>query len=86
MVASTQFVTAPDDSAHGNVEKTNFESHKFQVRCSEADVGFSILSVDKMSQQSGSSWMLPSDAARHRWTDHQDMCERLKCGKAGGKP
>ena len=34
-VASTQFVTAPDDSAHGNVDETHFESHKFQVRCNE---------------------------------------------------
>ena len=47
-VASTQFVTAPDDSAHGNVDETHFESHKFQVRCDEADVGFSISSVGKV--------------------------------------
>ena len=52
MVASTQFVTAPDDSAHGNVDETHFESHKFQVRCNEADVGFSISSAGKISQQS----------------------------------
>ena len=37
---ATQSVTALDDSAHGNVDETHFESHKFQVRCSEADVGF----------------------------------------------
>ena len=44
-VASTKFVTAPDDSAHGNVDETNFESHKFQVRYNEADVGFIISSA-----------------------------------------
>ena len=38
--ATTQFVTAPDDSAHRNVDETRIESHKFQVQCSEADVGF----------------------------------------------
>ena len=31
-VASTQFVTAPDDSAHGNWDETHFDNHKFQVR------------------------------------------------------
>ena len=51
-VATTQFVTAQDDSAHGNVDETHFESHKFQVQCNEADVGFSILSAGKTSQQS----------------------------------
>ena len=51
-VASTQFVTAPDDSAHGNVDELHFESHKFQVQCNEADVGFSISSAGKISQQS----------------------------------
>ena len=51
-VASTQFVTAPDDSAHGNVDETHFESHKFQVQCSEADVVFSISSAGRISQQS----------------------------------
>ena len=54
-VATTQFVTALDDSAHGNVDETHFESHKFQVQCSEADVGFSILSAGKTSQQS--NWL-----------------------------
>ena len=49
-VATTQFVTALDDSAHGNVDETHFESHKFQVRCNEGDVGFSISSAG--SQQS----------------------------------
>ena len=49
---TTQSVTALDDSAHGNVDETHFESHKFQVRCSEADVGFTILSAGKTSQQS----------------------------------
>ena len=51
-MATTQFVTAPDDSAHGNVDETHFESHSFQVQCSEADVGFSTLSAGKTSQQS----------------------------------
>ena len=45
-------MTAPDDSAHGNVDETHFESHKFQVRCNEADVGFSISSAGTTSQQS----------------------------------
>ena len=40
-VATMQFVTALDDSAHGHVGETHFESHKFQVQCNEADVGFS---------------------------------------------
>ena len=44
--------TALDDSAHGNVDETHFESHKFQVQCNEADVGFSISSAGKTSQQS----------------------------------
>ena len=30
-VATTQFVTALDDSAHGNADESHFESHKFQV-------------------------------------------------------
>ena len=51
-VASTQFVAAPDDSAHGNVDETHFESHKFQVRYNEADFGSSISSAGKTSQQS----------------------------------
>ena len=51
-VATTQFVTALDDSAHGNVDELHFESHKFQVQCNEADVGFSISSAGKTSQQS----------------------------------
>ena len=51
-VASTQFVTTLDDSAHGYVDESHFESHKFQVRCNEADVGFSISSAGKTSQQS----------------------------------
>ena len=46
-VATTQFVTALDDSAQGNVDESHFESHKFQVHCNEADVGFSILSAGK---------------------------------------
>ena len=51
-VATTQFVTTPDDSAQGNVDESHFESHKFQVRCNEADVGFSISSAGKTSLQS----------------------------------
>ena len=51
-VATTQFVTALDDSADGTVDETHFESYKFQVQCNEADVGFSILSGGKTSQQS----------------------------------
>ena len=51
-VATTQFVTALDDSAHGNVDELHFEGHKFQVQCNEADVGFSIPSAGKTSQQS----------------------------------
>ena len=51
-MATTQFVTALDDSAHGNVDETHFESHKFQVQSNEADVGFSISSAGKTSQQS----------------------------------
>ena len=51
-VATTQSVTALDDSAHGNVDETHFGNHKFQVRFDEADVGFIILSAGKTSQQS----------------------------------
>ena len=51
-VATTQFLTALDDSAHGNVDELHFESHKFQVHCNEADVGFSTSSAGKTSQQS----------------------------------
>ena len=50
-VTTTQFVTALDDSAHGNVDELHFESHKFQVQCNEADVGFSISSAGKTSKQ-----------------------------------
>ena len=39
-VATTQLVTAPDDSAHGNVDESHFECHKFQVQRNEADVDF----------------------------------------------
>ena len=51
-MATTQFVTALDDPAHGNVDETHFENHKFQVRFDEADVGFISLSAGKTSQQS----------------------------------
>ena len=56
-MATTQFVTAPDDSAHGNVLESQFESHKFQVQCNEADVGGCISSAGKTSQQS--NWFRP---------------------------
>ena len=56
-VATTQFVTTLDDSAHGNMDELHFESHKFQVQCNEADVGCSTWSTGKTSQQSGSSLM-----------------------------
>ena len=52
-VAAMQSVKAPDDPAHGNVVESHFdsgESHKFQVRYNEADVGFSISSAGKTSQ------------------------------------
>ena len=49
---TTQVVTALGDSAHRNVDELHFESHKFQVQCNEADVGFSISSAGKTSQQS----------------------------------
>ena len=35
---STQSVTALGDPAHGSVDETHFENHKFQVRCNKADV------------------------------------------------
>ena len=50
-MATTLSVTALDDSAHGNVDETHFENHKFQVRCNEADVGSIISSAGKTSQQ-----------------------------------
>ena len=70
---TTQSVTALDDSAHGSVDETHFESHKFQVRCNEADVGFVIWSVGKTSQQSewfesdgGHQMMLPGPGEQAR--------------------
>ena len=30
-LVTTQFVTARDDSAHGNVDETHFEGHKFEM-------------------------------------------------------
>ena len=36
-VATTQVVTAQDDSAHGNVDESHFESHKLQVQCKQSD-------------------------------------------------
>ena len=75
-MATTQFVTAQDDSAHGNVDETHFESHKFQVQCSEADVGFSILSAGKTSQQrnwlEGYQVMLPGTGGQTTRTCAKD--------------
>ena len=74
---TTQFVTALDDSAHGNVDETHFESHKFQVQCSEADVGFSIFSAGKTSKQS--NWlesfqvMLPDTGGQTTRTCAKDL-------------
>ena len=34
-VATTHFVTAPDDSAHGNADESHFESHMFQVHATK---------------------------------------------------
>ena len=70
-VATTQFVTALDDSAHGNVDETHFESHKFQVRCNEADVGFSISSAgsqqsDWFESDGGYQVMLPGPGEQTR--------------------
>ena len=83
-------MTAPDDSAHGNVDESHFESHKIQVHCNEADVGFSFSSAGKTSPQSnwfeldeGYQVMLPVPGGQ---TDQKDMCEGLECGKAEGKP
>ena len=45
-------MTALDDSAHGNVDETHFESHEFQVQYNEADVGFSNFERWQTSQQS----------------------------------
>ena len=53
-VVPIQSVTAREEPAHGNVVDSHFgsrESHKFQVRCSEADVGSPISSAGKKSQQ-----------------------------------
>ena len=70
---ATQSVTVLDDPAHGNVDEEHFESHKFQVRCNEADVGFMILSAGKTSQQSdwfesdgGYEVMLPGPSEQTR--------------------
>ena len=83
-VATTQFVTALDDSAHGNVDETHLENHKFQVQCNEADVGFVILSIGKTSQKSdwfeldeGYQVMLPGTGGQTR-----TCAEDSKCGKA----
>ena len=83
-VATTQFVKALDDSAHGNVDELHFQSRKFQVQSNEADVGYSISSAGKTSQQSdwfefngGYQVMLPG--AGGQTPGH---VRRLECGKA----
>ena len=69
-VATTQFVTALDDSAHGSVDETHFESHKIQVQCNEADVGCSISSAGKTSQQSD-------------WLESDEGCQVMLPGTGG---
>ena len=68
--ASTQSVTELGDSAHGNVDETHFGNNKFQVRFDEVDVGFSMLSAGKTSQQSnwleGYQVMLPGPGEETR--------------------
>ena len=78
-VATTQFVTALDDSAHGSVDETHFESHKIQVQCNSADVGYSISSAGKTSQQSdwfeldeGYQVMMPGTGGRTTRTCAKD--------------
>ena len=68
-MATTQFVTALDDSAHGNVDELHFESHKFQVQCNEAHVGFSISSVGKTLEQSD-------------WLEFDESCQVMLPGPA----
>ena len=69
-VSTTQSVTTLGDSTHGHVDETHFENNKFQVRFDKADVGFSILSAGKTSQQSNSfqvyQVMLPSPGEETR--------------------
>ena len=82
-VATTQFVTAPDDSAHGDVDETHFESHKFQVRCNEADVGFSISSAGKTSQESDWFELLVAGIrnGKHGWStvEHEVQSGQVGC-------
>ena len=82
---TTQFATALDDSAHGNVDETHFENHKFQVRCNEADVGFIILSAGETSQQSdwfesdgGYQVMLPGPSEQTRTCAKDSNVAKLK--------
>ena len=57
-VATTQFATAPDHSAHGNVDELHLEIHKFQVLCNEADAVYSNFeSWQDISRVTGSSLM-----------------------------
>ena len=70
--ATTQFVTAPDDSAHGHVDESHFESDEFQVRCNEADVGFSISSAGKTSHDEGYQVMLPGPVGQTTKTCAKD--------------
>ena len=84
-MATTQCVTALDDSAHGNVDETHLENHKFQVRCNEADVGFTILIAGKTSQQSdwfeldgGYQVMLPGPSEQTRTCAKDSNMAKLK--------
>ena len=87
-------MTALDDSAHGNVDELHFESHKFQVQYSEADVGFCILSAGKTSQQSnwleGYQVMLPGTGGQTTRTCAKDsnvakLEENVECTGCQGR-
>ena len=78
-------MTALDDSAHENVDETHVESHKIQVRCDEADVGFIILSAGKTSQQSdwfeldgGYQVMLPGTGGQTRTRSKDSNVTKLR--------
>ena len=49
-VATMQSAIVRDDSAHGNVDETHFESHKFQVQCSSNRVRVISFRTDTMKQ------------------------------------
>ena len=78
-------MTALDDSAHGNVHESHFESHKFQVQCNEAGVGFIISSAGKTSEQSdwfefdgGYQVMLPGPGEQTRTCAKDSNVARLE--------